>query len=717
MNITKKILLATLPFILLLGVLGLYLGISSLKKQNEEGLQTFNETMLKDKKEKVQDLVDTTFEILVSQYNAAHDTEKVAEAYKSELQSVVNLAFTSIEAVYKRSDLSEFEKKNEAKRIVEQMRYGGGNYLWINDMQPAMVMHPIKPALNGNDLAGFKDPNGKHLFVAMKDVCKTQGDGFVDYMWPKPGEEKPVAKLSYVKLFEPWGWIVGTGVYLQAAEDRFKDEAKKQIAALRFGPEKNDYFFIVDKDNKMVMHPIKPNLDGSDMSDFRDAEGKLLFREMVAVATSKQEGFVDYMWEKAGEDQPQEKLSFVKFFSEWGWVIGTGIYIDDIKQSMVAQQQKADQLVDRQKTLILATTLVTFLLVTFLIIYMTLRISAPIRIMNNMLQDVAEGEGDLTKRIPVVSSDETGQMAGWFNLFVEKLQGMMGYISQESIQINKSSNTLSGISRELANNAQATSDKSDSVAAAVEQMSANMNSVAGAMEETSANVNVVATAVDQMTATIEEIAETSEKARSITEQTVTQSGKASASVDELGSAATEITGVLETISEISEQVDLLALNATIEAARAGEAGKGFAVVANEIKDLANQTAEATDQIKERINSIQKTTTATVAEIRNISSVVGENADVVNAIATAVEEQSVTAREISHNVGEISLAVQEVNTNVAESSAVASEIASDIAEVNQASRGINKSSQNIDTNSQELRRLAKALEKLVSTYKF
>lgn len=717
MNITKKILLATLPFIILLGVVGLYLNVSSLQKQGAESLENIHTIMLSDKKEKLNDLVRNTFEILSAQYSAAHDNAKVAELYKQELESVVNIAYSSVEAIYKQEYLSDEAKKEQALKIIKEMRYAGGNYLWINDLAPNMVMHPIKPSLDGKDLSGFKDPSGKKLFVSMAEVCAAEGSGYVDYMWPKPGKDDPVPKLSYVKLFKPWGWVIGTGVYLEAAEQRFKEEAKKQISNLRFGPDGKDYFFIINTDTQMVMHPIKPSLNGNDLSDYRDENGKKLFVEMVKVGQSEGEGFVDYFWSKPGEEDSVPKLSFVKLFKEWGWIVGTGIYVDDIDKAMAVQENKVESLISTQRNLVIGISSTLVLVVGILIVFLTLRISAPIRSMNSMLRDIAEGEGDLTRRMEVQSKDELGEMAKWFNIFIGKLQGMVGYIAEESKQINSSSGALSGISTDLARGAQSTSDKSDNVAAAVEEMSTNMTSVATSMEETAANVNVVASAVEEMTSTITEIAQTSEKARNITEEAVGQAANASKSVDELGTAANEITGVLETISDISKQVDLLALNATIEAARAGDAGKGFAVVANEIKDLANQTAEATDQIKERIDSIQSTTTATVAEIENISKVVGENSEIVNTIATAVEEQSVTASEISKNVAQISIGIQEVNTNVSESSVVAADIAEDIADVNHAANEINDSSQNIDQNSQELRGLAQALEKLVSTYKY
>ena len=372
--------------------------------------------------------------------------------------------------------------------------------------------------------------------------------------------------------------------------------------------------------------------------------------------------------------------------------------------------------VDSLRNTILMVILVVIIGVVGLALGVTALIVKPIKGTVTMLKDIAEGEGDLTKRLPVATQDEMGEMATWFNTFMEKLQGIIRQIADDAATLNEASSSLSAIAGQMTDGVENMSSRSEQVAGASEEMSANMNTVAAASEQAATNVNMVASATEEMTATVNEIAQNSEKARTITESAVAKAGSASAKVDELGRAAREISKVTEVITEISEQTNLLALNATIEAARAGDAGKGFAVVANEIKELAKQTATATLEIKNRINGIQGSTADTVTEIEAISSVINDVNNIVATIATAVEEQAATSQEIANNVAQASQGIQEVNQNVNQSSTVAGNISGDITAVNASVQEIADSSSQVNQNADELSALAEKLRGLVGRFK-
>ena len=324
--------------------------------------------------------------------------------------------------------------------------------------------------------------------------------------------------------------------------------------------------------------------------------------------------------------------------------------------------------------------------------------------------------GDLTQEINVTGKDEIGTLLSAMKGMVKNLNSMFLDITKGIETLSASSTELAAISQQMATSAEESSSKSATVATASEEMSASMNSVSAAAEQAAQNVGMVASAAEEMSSTIEEIARNTEKGRTISSDAVEKALSASGKMQSLGNAAQEVGKVTETITEISEQTNLLALNATIEAARAGEAGKGFAVVANEIKELAKQTAEATQEIRQRIDGIQSSSQGTITEIQQVTAVINDVNDIVGSIASAIEEQAVATKEIASNVSQASLGIQEVTQNVAQSSTVSRDISEDINAVNNASHEIATAGSQVHLSSQELSVLSEQLKGMVSQFK-
>ncbi len=390
--------------------------------------------------------------------------------------------------------------------------------------------------------------------------------------------------------------------------------------------------------------------------------------------------------------------------------------VASLEKEMIAADENFDRLRKSTTRKALIIGIVAILLQLGLAGWMLRTIMKPINSLRSMLMDMAQGEGDLTRRLDDSTKDELAEVCKYFNRFIEKLHGVIKDMVGGIANLASASNDLAAVSKQLSTAARDTADKSGAVAAATEEMSTNIQSVSAAMEQSSRNVNMVASSTEEMTATVNEIAQSAEKARSISEGAVKQSRRTSEKMTVLGDAARKIGRVTETITEISEQTNLLALNATIEAARAGEAGKGFAVVANEIKELARQTAVATVDIKEQIGEMQETTSTTVEDIGKISAVIVEINNVINGIATAVEEQSAASNEIASNIGQASQGIAEVNENVAQSTVVIAGITSDIAGINQQSTQVGVGSGQVQQSAQGLAVLAAQLEQLVKQFK-
>ncbi len=401
-----------------------------------------------------------------------------------------------------------------------------------------------------------------------------------------------------------------------------------------------------------------------------------------------------------------------KYFDKFRNQIAT--FIEREQSLMAVRNKQADDTATRAKILLVGGIVLIIAIALAISQVLSHIITKPI----NRAVELADAlaNGDMTRRVSVDTKDEVGELSMALNRIAEDLGKMLKQVMTSSEVLTETSETLSAVSEELVQGAEETSTQSTTVAGGSADMDDRMKSIAATMEQASTNINMMATATEEMTSTINEIAGNAEKARGISDKAVGQARSTSDQMKELGTAAKDISMVTETIAGISEQTNLLALNATIEAARAGEAGRGFAVVANEIKDLAQQTAAATGEIKAKVDGIQSSTDSSITHIDQICGVIDDINDIIAMIATAIGQQSATTSEIAENVSQASQGIQEVSDNVGQSATLAGDISDSIATVNQAAEGMSVSSGDVNQHASDLAKLSAKLMEMVGKFK-
>jgi methyl-accepting chemotaxis protein len=381
-----------------------------------------------------------------------------------------------------------------------------------------------------------------------------------------------------------------------------------------------------------------------------------------------------------------------------------------------AAAQKAAHEYDRARDVSLGLLVLAIAVGIALTIVVPSSITVPLGAATAFLGRISQG--DVSRDVQpgyLARKDEIGDLGRTTQAMTETLRKLVREISQGLQTVASSATQLTAASAGTASSVKSMAEKSATVAAAAEESCATTTAVSNSMERASANLTSVAGATEEMSSTVAEIASNSEKARAISDKAISQAQTISTIMAELGRAAQEIGKVTETITDISAQTNLLALNATIEAARAGTAGKGFAVVANEIKELAKQTSEATEDIKAKIAGVQNSTAGAVQTIETITGVIHEIGNTVAGTAAAIEEQATVTKNVAGDIAQATAIVREVNDQVAQTASVSRSIAGDIATVNDATAGIREGGEQVQTSASELSRLSEQLKSLVAQF--
>ncbi len=478
--------------------------------------------------------------IAIAGYNLHALRGGLTSQREAELKHLVETAVSIAReehAAVQRGNKPDAAARNDAAIRIGQLRYGQGDYFWINDLQARMIMHPTNPRLNGQDLSAFADPTGKRIFTDFARIVRDHGSGILGYMWPKPGAEKPQPKLSHVAGFAPWGWVIGTGVYLDDLDAALWQAAQTSLA---------------------VVSAII-------------ALASLLFWRLAHAISSAITGMTATMNALAAGDLSVDVPSLDRR--------------DEIGAMARAVEVFKTNAVERDR-----------------------------------LAAQAIREEDARQAYTVKLSD-------MLDAFKAAVESVLATTTNTVAGLDEASRSLTAMAGEAAG-------RSDVAQTASVQTSENIQNVAAASEELATSIADISSKVGTATDVVG-------RARAVTGESVRQIGS-------LADAGRKIGDVVGLIEAIAAQTNLLALNATIEAARAGEAGRGFAVVASEVKQLAGQTAKATAEIAHQVGGIQRSTEQAAATIASIAETMSEVETITRMVVASVEAQSQATREISQS---------------------------------------------------------------------
>ncbi|MDI5831615.1 methyl-accepting chemotaxis protein [Shewanella xiamenensis] len=479
---------------------------------------------------------------------------------------------------------------------------------------------------------------------------------------------------------------IAAGIVQYQLSLKEQGNVNQALRDIRFGS--SGYFFIYDSQGKNLFHAVMPNLEGQNKIDMTDPRGTKIIVGLLNAAKNG-DGNFSFYFQKPNTNEQIEKLGYSMMIPGTDWMLGTGVYVDDIDAVVEDYRATAYEQMMSKSLGVLLIALILAAITAAVILLTAHRMVTPIKNMADNLNDIAKGEGDLTKRLTVTGEDEIAQLGRSFNLFVDKLQTIIGDVTNATAKVKSAANAIHDQTKVMSSQLISHNNETDQVVTAITEMSATASEVAQnttqVAEATHAATGDVANAQRCVDASLEEIS-----------ALMAQINNAASNIQSLSEQFKKINSVLSVIGGIAEQTNLLALNAAIEAARAGEQGRGFAVVADEVRSLASRTQSSTLEINEMLSELHKLVALAVKTMeesqqscvrsvdssRAISDSLGSVTSAVTAIndmstqiATAATEQSSVTEEINRNV----FAIQEIVNELLHSSEDAARVSQTVSQ--------------------------------------